>query len=436
MNNVEWTSRIAFAMVFVFLLSFPTIVSAQDTITKDLWDKADIFAKIVLGLAGLAVPIIIHIGIKSYDRRQDKAENARQKNELALHRIETVHGFLPQLISEDKRISWASLSLIRTLGDEELVQKISDWYINQYLEIEDRQTVHNLMKDSDPVIADLATQAYKRYYSLRETQPLATHLIKYDPCKTTNIISCKEPMSYNDDTSEKYGPFVVTRGHHKLRLPAEFRMGIYLVTNEFFLEFVRANGYAEESFWVDIPRQKRDKFVCQDGCTYGPSTWPSENECLPGRERHPVAGISYYEAQAFCRWLDKKSSKEQSGWHWRLPMEDMWEFTARTKDQRSYPWGSAFVKGRCNSSESSIGTTTDVSAFPKGRSKEGCYDMAGNVWEYVDDPDAENWSCVLRGGSFRNNQSEVRSYLRLYRVPRDHRPPDFGFRCVHVHEGT
>jgi hypothetical protein len=56
----------------------------------------------------------------------------------------------------------------------------------------------------------------------------------------------------------------------------------------------------------------------------------------------------------------------------------------------------------------------------------------GNLWQYVTSEDSGIDWCVLRGGSFRNDRTEVRSYLRLIRVPLWHRPPDFGFRLAQV----
>jgi formylglycine-generating enzyme required for sulfatase activity len=46
--------------------------------------------------------------------------------------------------------------------------------------------------------------------------------------------------------------------------------------------------------------------------------------------------------------------------------------------------------------------------------------------------DASNALCVLRGGSYKNTSSELRSYLRLVKVPVSHRPLDFGFRLAQV----
>ena len=97
------------------------------------------------------------------------------------------------------------------------------------------------------------------------------------------------------------------------------------------------------------------------------------------------------------------------------------------------PWGHRFKIDCCNSAEAGNRTTTDVSSYPAGVSHDGCFDMAGNIWEFVVADEQQPWSCVLKGGSFRNTQNEVKSYLRLFGVPRDHRPPDFGFRCSQVY---
>ncbi len=57
-------------------------------------------------------------------------------------------------------------------------------------------------------------------------------------------------------------------------------------------------------------------------------------------------------------------------------------------------------------------------------------DLAGNVWEFVDAADQPAAACALRGGSFVNSRVEVKSTLRLFGVPREHRAHDFGFRCA------
>jgi formylglycine-generating enzyme required for sulfatase activity len=68
--------------------------------------------------------------------------------------------------------------------------------------------------------------------------------------------------------------------------------------------------------------------------------------------------------------------------------------------------------------------------FVSGASREGCCDMAGNTWEFVSAVDCDFNSCVLRGGSYKNDRFQIRSCLRLFGVPPTHRPPDFGFRVA------
>jgi formylglycine-generating enzyme required for sulfatase activity len=117
-------------------------------------------------------------------------------------------------------------------------------------------------------------------------------------------------------------------------------------------------------------------------------------------------------------------------WCWSLPTEDMWEYAARTEAGLTYPWGDAFDAGKCNSTEAALAGTSAVEQFLSGASREGCRDMAGNVWEFMAATHAGNSLCVLRGGSFKNDRFTTRSYLRLLGVPTQHRPADFGFRVV------
>ena len=103
-----------------------------------------------------------------------------------------------------------------------------------------------------------------------------------------------------------------------------------------------------------------------------------------------MVGVSYYEAEAYAAWAGK-----------RLPTEKEWERAARGTDGREYPWGNEFDSEKCNTKESKIGKTTRVTRYPNGISPAGCYDMAGNVWEWTSSwYDDERTVRVLRGGSW------------------------------------
>lgn len=244
-------------------------------------------------------------------------------------------------------------------------------------------------------------------------------------------------ITYND-VVESFGPFLKSREVHELSLPARYKLGTFLVTNQFYYEFIKDDGYRNIIFWNEISKNTLDNFVCKDHNSYGPSQWESSSKPPLNFAHHPVSGICYYEALAFCNWLQSKHPLTD-GWNWCLPTEDMWEFAARTEEGRRYPWGFEFGQDRCNSLESGLGETSNVFVYKNGKSQAGCFDMAGNVWElveaYAHDHDPKPF-CVLRGGSFQNNKNEVSSILQLISVPKTHRAPDFGFRVAQVRTST
>jgi formylglycine-generating enzyme required for sulfatase activity/cellulose biosynthesis protein BcsQ len=249
----------------------------------------------------------------------------------------------------------------------------------------------------------------------------------------TGRISCVEiqPPSdflHYDDLEEQHGPWIGTRQSHSISLPRAYRLGRNLVTNAEFQEFVMDGGYRREEFWP-ARLMKRARFLFSpERKARGPMAWV-DGRPPTGKEMHPVTGICFYEALAFTAWLQREAPV--AGWIWTLPREDEWEFAARTEAGLVYPWGDSFDASKCNSAESEIGGTTEVEQFASGASRHGCRDMAGNVWEFLraEDRAREDW-CVMRGGSFKNDRALLRSYLRLFGVPREHRPADFGFRVA------
>jgi len=192
----------------------------------------------------------------------------------------------------------------------------------------------------------------------------------------------------------------------------DYLMDVYPVTNAQYRQFMEAGGYEKEEFWPDegMKWKKKEKRVQPDN--WNDPKW-NQSEC-------PVVGVSYYEAEAFAKWAGK-----------RLPTEQEWEKAARGTDGREYPWGDEFDKDKCNSEESGIKGTTPVTKYVNGVSPFGCYDMAGNVWEwcaswYHNEQDGRR---VIRGGSWYDGPERLRSSNR-FRNYADDRDDGIGFRLA------
>jgi formylglycine-generating enzyme required for sulfatase activity len=194
--------------------------------------------------------------------------------------------------------------------------------------------------------------------------------------------------------------------------------------------------------------------------------WWENGEYPADKANHPVTGVSFGDAAAFCMW-----ARQETGLPIRLPTEPEWEKAARGPDGRVYPWGDAWEDGRCNTIETKIMGTTAVGQFsPQGDSAYGMAEAAGNVQEWIvslygaypydssdgredliqklDNPslypifretggtsvvnsvEATTGKSMLRGGSWRENKYQSRCAYRSWAAPM-HRSPDTGFRCAY-----
>jgi formylglycine-generating enzyme required for sulfatase activity len=138
-----------------------------------------------------------------------------------------------------------------------------------------------------------------------------------------------------------------------------------------------------------------------------------EGQAVPrGKENHPVTGVTWYEALAYCQWLKEKTEKEYS-----LPSEAQWEKACRADSKNLYPWGDEFDDQRCNHSRSHVAPVDAYSA----QSAYGCYDLVGNV---------RQWTCTLWGKNRitpdpeyaypwkNNNRNDLNANRQIRRVVR------------------
>ena len=185
----------------------------------------------------------------------------------------------------------------------------------------------------------------------------------------------------------------------------------------------------------DVTFDQYDACVAAGACT-------NASEAGWGRDNRPVINVSWQDAQDYAAWLSS-----MTGQTYRLLTEAEWEYAARAGSTKAYFWGDEIGQGNANcrscGSEWDYKQTSPVGSFKPNAF--GLYDMAGNVFQWVQDCYAAsyenapndgtflaNGDCkfrVVRGGSWSNSPGNLRAASRDWSAPGD-RYCSLGFRVV------
>ncbi len=244
-------------------------------------------------------------------------------------------------------------------------------------------------------------------------------LINFD---LLNPLASSQNFTFDEMVKIESGEFVIgsndiealdnERPAHKIYL-STYWIDRFPVTCKQYSQFMSAGGYQKRQYWSDAGWQ-----WLQHNPVSQPLYWSNSTDW----DDHPVCGVSYYEAQAYAKFVGK-----------RLPTEAEWEKSA----------SGASLK--CNHNRL-IGHTSPVNAY-LGSSKYGCQDMLGNVWEWTtswfdgysgfasypypgySEVYFDGEHKVLKGGSWATGNSGLRTSFRNWYHP-NVRQILAGFRCV------
>ena len=251
-------------------------------------------------------------------------------------------------------------------------------------------------------------------------------IVGYTVAEAQRLLSREQWEDLDSMVPVAAGPFLMgtdseradpqDKPRHKVTLPA-FYLDKYLVTNAQYARFVAATHRRPPLNWKDgrIPQ---------------------------GELMNPVTMVTWNDAAAYAEWVGK-----------RLPHEAELEKAGRGADGRRWPWGDKMDPSRLNTYYN-VGSSSNVGAYPQGKSIYGVFDLSGNVAEWTADdllpyegskatqdlfaansaqaagqPSLSRYYKVLRGGSWKGDPFSTSLYHRDYALP-NHATDFYGFRCA------
>jgi serine/threonine protein kinase len=277
--------------------------------------------------------------------------------------------------------------------------------------VDETVPVKNVRKDVSPSLLDVLHKALReerdqRWPTAMAFQEALEHAFDSSYNRSVERIEIQgrsEAVSTEEMIYQEGGHFLMGGNAVQHEAPereevaAPFWIDAHPVTNGEYAAFLEATGLAAPKYAIDDLYNGPDQ---------------------------PVVGVNWNEARAYAEWAGKQ-----------LPTEVQWEYAARGKENRLYPWGNAQPDTtRCNFQDY-LGMPSMISMHEEGATPEGVCDMAGNVYEWsIDDfAPSESPDAVLRktvrGGCWSSHASKLRCTTRHGLFP-ETKTNTVGFRCV------
>jgi formylglycine-generating enzyme required for sulfatase activity len=284
-----------------------------------------------------------------------------------------------------------------------------------------------------------------------------------------------EQMVERDPDAREYAGALSAETPQRLLQVADFWLMATEVTNEQYAAFVKAAGVRPPETWgqrrIDaacrlyLSALERERGEARAQLKADPASspfdrgawwrlhWNDSSEDLPafeipgGEERLPVVFVDWNDARSYARWAGL-----------RLPSEVEYQRAVRGDEARTYPWGNEWEDGKyAETSRKELRSgASPVGSYPLGASRQGAFDLAGNVWEWTSSPylpfpgyqrrvfavgygterhpvnaiaDFDAGQRIVVGGSFQNGRLMARATTRRA-ADRTQATDALGFRCA------
>jgi len=187
-------------------------------------------------------------------------------------------------------------------------------------------------------------------------------------------------------------------------------VGQFMVTTAEWIRFLMTGAYDEAANWSE------------EGLAWKLADRPTWRQLADGQSEdliianQPVVGVCWYEAQAYAKAMNARL----------LSVDERVHITRGVK-MRPYPWGAPFGQSNANTGEEGLGKPSAVGVFPRDKTPEGIFDLAGNVAEWTSDTVGRR--CVIHPGSWK--QPSMAAWAKAIQlISPAARTVDLGFRIA------